>query len=1190
MAGRFRLSRFLRWAGIALVMAIVFSFSGQTPRDDASLVAAFQAALQRQAALDKTTAGQYMALLNSDASPAQENVQQFEATLSSSPFQILLEKNDTLLFWTDCTTQAINTGHSEAIFRIDTGAYTAKATWQGMQACQALAPFDKVIGNDLEGGRVHTVRIGNQNIAFSVLDHPRLILYRGLGWLCFFVFFALTGMWLGQRFFYMPKRSNGLILMAWLAGGKIACFLPAMQSWFDGFFLIKPTSQSTLLAPNLGHLIVDIWIIGLLLFIFASKQALLVLISAKTGPRWLAFSTGIFTFIAFSTGLYLMAQFMMHPGVELESETLMQFDATSFVFVTALILYMLLVFLGTHLLHEQLTKSKLPTKVRFGWLSIGWIAGVLVYIVAGLPDVPVWMLLLFVAAYSLMLDAYCETREKKVTYLIWWLMLFSAFVSVGLFYFGLQKDILSRESFPATLIAPTDKTMVGRLEAMQDSLFKGNVFTTIGSLDAPARLDRNDLYEFIFRKPAASMAEAGTSIELFEKKSGTTLFQNHFADYYKLRQLVDQSTIAGKNIYHNPFEDTYFIRFEIARSVAEDDAFIQPESNSWYLFVVQEGALAPKLNKQKHQMHRFGYACFSHNQLIDRAENGESVPDATLLASIQKTAIKHGYSFVVSHPTPQYKIVSWKKVSGLIKPISLFSYLFTLAGLIMIVLALIHTRVPFLPTSISMKFGDKSSLKTRIQLAVIVLILVTFFVIGAITAFYFQNLIQANQAAKNEKETTSIVQHIRSDIQHFADEDYALSFLRSKLKDLSDVHGKELTLYDQFGQITGSTQKGKVRWLLPFGLVHPSGTNLLRKNSEEEKNTKTEFVPIALGNGRPFAYVAIHHLASDASSGSIINFLSTILNAYIFLFLIAGAIAITIANSITQPLTILAEKLKKFKLGKSNELLEWNSQDEIGTLITDYNNLTQELERSAGLLAKTERDMAWREMAKQVAHEIKNPLTPMKLSIQYLERAAKDQPEKAQEMIPKISLTLIEQIDNLSQIANEFSNFASMPQATNEKVVLNEIVETIHDLFRKRDDMDINMIEPIDDLTVFADKHHLVRILNNLLKNAIQAIPETRRGKIEIELKREDGDAVIRISDNGSGIPDSMKEKVFTPNFTTKNSGTGLGLAISANMIESFNGKIYFETIVGAGTDFYIRIPLMRLDDYREDSHRVELD
>ncbi|MBK8620975.1 MAG: GHKL domain-containing protein [Saprospiraceae bacterium] len=281
--------------------------------------------------------------------------------------------------------------------------------------------------------------------------------------------------------------------------------------------------------------------------------------------------------------------------------------------------------------------------------------------------------------------------------------------------------------------------------------------------------------------------------------------------------------------------------------------------------------------------------------------------------------------------------------------------------------------------------------------------------------------------------------------------------------------------------------------------------------------------------------------------------------------------------------------MKKFTLGRSNEYLEWNSNDEIGTLITEYNNLNEALTRSAETLAKTERDMAWREMAKQVAHEIKNPLTPMKLSIQYLEKTAKEDPERAKDMIPRVSNTLIEQIDNLSQIAAEFSNFASMPQATNEKVALNDLVVAIHDLFRKRDDMDISLHTPIDDLVVFADKNHLVRILNNLVKNATQAIPDNRRGKIDISLFKENNKAVVRVSDNGAGIPESMREKVFAPNFTTKSSGTGLGLAISANMIESFNGKIYFESQENVGTQFFISIPLMKTDDSERDQ-RVSLD
>ena len=202
----------------------------------------------------------------------------------------------------------------------------------------------------------------------------------------------------------------------------------------------------------------------------------------------------------------------------------------------------------------------------------------------------------------------------------------------------------------------------------------------------------------------------------------------------------------------------------------------------------------------------------------------------------------------------------------------------------------------------------------------------------------------------------------------------------------------------------------------------------------------------------------------------------------------------------------------------------------------------------------------------------------MKLSIQYLDKVVKNDPVNATSMIEKISATLIEQIDNLTQIADEFSNFATLPKATNERIILNEVVEHIHDLFRKRDDMDIEMVEPINEIYVFADRNHLIRILNNIVKNAIQAIPEDRRGNIIIELQKFEDHARIKVSDNGVGIPQSMKDKVFTPNFTTKNSGTGLGLAISANMMETMNGRLYFESEPDKGTDFYMELPLMRLD------------
>jgi two-component system, NtrC family, nitrogen regulation sensor histidine kinase NtrY len=253
--------------------------------------------------------------------------------------------------------------------------------------------------------------------------------------------------------------------------------------------------------------------------------------------------------------------------------------------------------------------------------------------------------------------------------------------------------------------------------------------------------------------------------------------------------------------------------------------------------------------------------------------------------------------------------------------------------------------------------------------------------------------------------------------------------------------------------------------------------------------------------------------------------------------------------------------------------------------------MVTKLDESAMMLAQTERDTAWREMAKQVAHEIKNPLTPMKLSIQYLENAATKTDEiNLPVMIKRVSKTLIEQIDNLTNIASEFSSYAKMPQAMNEVFVINDVVASVHDLFRKREDMDIQLQVPINDLFVFADKSQIIRVLNNIVKNAIQAIPKSRRGLIYIKLGFTDDLIRISIQDNGSGIDDHMKEKVFYPNFTTKSSGMGLGLAICSDIIQSFDGRIYFETEKGTGTTFFIELPrhimngeLTTVSHHRED-------
>ncbi len=234
--------------------------------------------------------------------------------------------------------------------------------------------------------------------------------------------------------------------------------------------------------------------------------------------------------------------------------------------------------------------------------------------------------------------------------------------------------------------------------------------------------------------------------------------------------------------------------------------------------------------------------------------------------------------------------------------------------------------------------------------------------------------------------------------------------------------------------------------------------------------------------------------------------------------------------------------------------------------------MINELEQSARKLAKGERESAWREMAKQIAHEIKNPLTPMKLSIQYLQRAIDNGDPNIEELTKKVAKVLDEQIENLSSIATSFASFAKMPKAQNEILLINDLLKSVTDLFGKEEDVTVLFSTEAPNAMVYADKNQLVSVFNNLVKNALQSVPEGRKAYIEVEVLSDDGWLNIAVKDNGSGIPDELQDKVFVPNFTTKSSGTGLGLAITKQIIDGAGGSIWFEANEHEGTTFYVRL------------------
>ncbi|MDQ3015738.1 MAG: HAMP domain-containing histidine kinase, partial [Bacteroidota bacterium] len=530
-------------------------------------------------------------------------------------------------------------------------------------------------------------------------------------------------------------------------------------------------------------------------------------------------------------------------------------------------------------------------------------------------------------------------------------------------------------------------------------------------------------------------------------------------------------------------------------------------------------------------------------------------------------------------------ILIGKKVEGLNQIISLFSLIFTVFSFLLFLLAGLNAWFEFLPKNMELTISPRPSLRNKIQIAIVFIIILTFVIVGLLTVYYIRSNSRSDELRRYDERLRtvagSIRQTISSEVKSWREDmrqAARIALASSSTNQMYDADGNKIQPLEESRR---NEQQIAVKMSFLPKMILDAGSReyYLSGSHFEEVNTlrpdDVGFVSIQK-NGNQIGYIELTELLPFGSEGADpgSTFFMTLLNAYVFIFLIAIGMAVIMARSITRPVAQLSEKLKKIRIGKKNETIQWSIDDEVGELIRDYNAMVTKLDESVLLLAQSERDTAWREMAKQVAHEIKNPLTPMKLSIQYLQNAAnRDDVDDLPAMIKRVSKTLIEQIDNLTHIASEFSSYAKMPQAMNEVFVINDVVASVHDLFRKREDMDIQLQVPINDLFVFADKSQVIRVLNNIVKNAIQAIPKSRRGLIEIKLVYTEDLVTISIHDNGTGIEEHMKEKVFYPNFTTKSSGMGLGLAICSDIIQSFDGRIFFETEKGAGTTFYIELP-----------------
>ncbi len=539
-------------------------------------------------------------------------------------------------------------------------------------------------------------------------------------------------------------------------------------------------------------------------------------------------------------------------------------------------------------------------------------------------------------------------------------------------------------------------------------------------------------------------------------------------------------------------------------------------------------------------------------------------------------------------------VVIARNKETIIEAITLFSYIFCS---FLLLVAFVQTASLIIRTRFNRKEIRKLlqlNIRSQVHSTIIFISIFSFFIIGIATISFFIKRYNRNNSDKLSRTMKIMVNEMEKKLsdQHTFDDmvkiyDSVSNFgLQNLVNDVSDIHGVDVNVYDLEGNLQVSSEanvytKGVLsKKMDPSAFYH---LNRLRQvqHAQEEKIGNFSYLsiysPVREDGGKVYAYINIPYFTSKPElRQEISNFLVTIINLNAFIFLIAGLIALFITNRITSSFSIISDKMREVNLGKLNEQITWNRNDEIGELVNEYNKMVAKLGESATALAKSEREGAWREMARQVAHEIKNPLTPMKLSIQYLQKAINNNQPNVKELSSNVANTLVEQIDHLSKIAADFSQFANIGTTHVELFDLHDVIGSLKDLYHPNPNVSIEWKPVLEQVMVNADKTQMNRLFTNLLANAVEACQGNAVCKIVVNEIRTDDSIRISIKDNGEGIAPEMQERIFIPNFTTKSSGTGLGLAMCKGIVEQAKGKIWFETEQGRGTTFHVELPVVK--------------
>lgn len=1047
------------------------------------------------------------------------------------------------------------------------------------------------------------VKNSKEEYLFSLLPPDPPVYGKSFSRLCtflFFVSFMFLLIFIYKSFIIFNIRSQTgrnlwfafavtfLILLRWM---MLKYGFPEI---FSAFTLFAPHHYAKSFAfPSLGDLLIN----AILLFYISLIFTKYFNVYPKGDTKPLNFrnlsviillkSFLIMTFLYFH---YLFAGLIINSSIQLEVHNFFYLDLYSF------LAYLAIAFLFASLLlfadRIVYIASKLAQLRDFIFIALVIsTGGVLIYYASG------YTLSIFSALFYLAALGYIAyIRYYKLRYRYPNLVLIVLIVSLFTLYFvtgkSKEKENNIRKVLVVNLANERDQIAEFLLEDVEQRVASDSLLRDmLGSMD----YDEFELFNYLeadyfnsfFRKYDMQIAACAPDFDLYLENTHELVdcygfFEdmiynygiriNPDSDFFFLDNYDGRISYLGAISFeydHYPYEKTVYISLD-SRLITEHLGY--PE-----LLIEGELSVHPAIRN-------YSYAKYHNNSLITRYGEFPYTLESKYHPNEENTFTfmeSDGYCHLIYRPDEYNTIILSKPEIKIINILTSFSYnfifFFTLLGISILIYNLPLKKSHF-----------RLSLKSRIKLSMISILLLSLAIVGAGTIYYNIRQYENKQYENITEKTQSVIVELETEFGMEEELHPEMSdYITGMLIDLSNVFYTDINLYDLEGNLYASSRPEifeleltgeKMDPYAYFSMVIEKNPRFVHKEVIGKLSYLSAYVPFTNAGNEVLAYLNLPYFTRQSDlQKEIYTLVVAVVNIYALLILITIVIAIFISNQITKPLKLIQDKLRKIKLEQSNEQINYRGGDEIGDLVKDYNRMVAELETSAELLAKSEREGAWREMARQIAHEIKNPLTPMKLSVQHLQRAKEDKAPKWEEVFDRTCKSLVEQIENLSAIATEFSNFATMPKASPQKTDIIKQVKNALELFVNYDNIEfVTDFRDHTDIPVYMDKKQLNRAFLNLIKNAVQSIRKKDKGEIKIETYTDNNNVTVRISDNGQGVPEQMRDKMFRPNFTTKSGGMGLGLAITKNIIENSGGEIWFETETGKGSTFCFRLPIFK--------------